>query len=126
MTGFTVPFTINTDYFSSLMASAFSNSRAPPQFCHFLDNYELQSRLPSYLLLTQITFGLKALGSLPDRYCYSCVCQTTNKLSLSGFYLWSRLTGCTVLNRAENSSIVPFQTVHIHQPTVTTVVFCSI
>lgn len=54
--GFTVPFTINTDYFPPLMASACSNSRAPPQFYHFPDNYELQSRLLSYLHLTQITF----------------------------------------------------------------------
>jgi hypothetical protein len=60
VTGFTVPFTINIDYFPSLMASAFSKSRAPPHLCHFPDNYKLSSR--SRLISTWLK-SLSCLGS---------------------------------------------------------------
>lgn len=70
VTGFAIPFTINTDYFPLLMASAFRKSRAPSQLCHFprLINYSQGTLLSSPD--SDHPPGLGVLGSC----CYDCVC----------------------------------------------------
>lgn len=73
ITGFTVPFTVDIDYFTSLMASAFIKNKVPPQLCAFPNNYKLPSRPLLSSPDSNHAPGLRAPGNFLHRCCYDYV-----------------------------------------------------